>query len=192
MIRIMSDVLFARLEALGRGERRLDAGQVLFRPGDRVRSLFLVVAGTMRLVRALPHGFQLTIQRAGAGSVLAEASLFVERYHCEAVADGAARLIVLPRPRLETALTGDALLARAWAGHLAREVQRARAQSEILSLKTVAGRLDAWLALNGGALPPKGAWRLVASEIGISPEALYREIARRRVSGAASAHAAPA
>jgi len=63
--------------------------------------------------------------------------------------------------------------------HLALEVQRARANSELLSLKTVAARVDAWVTLNHGTLPPKGQWRQVASEIGVTPEALYRELARR-------------
>ncbi len=192
MILIMSDMLFSALLALAGGVRRLEPDAVLFRPGDRVRSLFLVTDGTVRLTRSLPHGFQLTIQRAGPGSVLAEASLFADCYHCEAAAVDAARLAVLSRPRLEAALIEDRGLARGWAGHLAREVQRARGQAEILSLKTVADRLDAWMALNGGALPAKGGWRLVASEIGVTPEALYREIARRRLSAAASARAAPA
>jgi hypothetical protein len=58
-------------------------------------------------------------------------------------------------------------------------VQRARAQVEIVSLKKVSERLDAWLALSGD-LPPKGQWHRLASEIGVTPEALYREIARRR------------
>jgi hypothetical protein len=30
------------------------------------------------------------------------------------------------------------------------------------------------------AFPEKGDWKLVASQIGVSPEALYREIAKRR------------
>jgi len=50
------------------------------------------------------------------------------------------------------------------------------------SLKTVAMRLDGWLAMNEGGVPPKGRWREVAAEIGVSPEALYRELAKRRAS----------
>ena len=71
-------------------------------------------------------------------------------------------------------------LSNVWAGYLAQELQRARLRSEILSLKTVAQRLDAWIAWNGGRSPKKGEWRFVANQIGISPEALYREIATRR------------
>jgi hypothetical protein len=53
-------------------------------------------------------------------------------------------------------------------------------RSEIVSLKTVAQRLDAWIAWNGGRSPKKGEWKFVASQIGITPETLYREIAKRR------------
>ena len=53
-----------------------------------------------------------------------------------------------------------------------------RLRSEILGMKTVAERLDSWLAFN--PLPPKGQWAATADNIGVSPEALYRELARRR------------
>jgi hypothetical protein len=46
----------------------------------------------------------------------------------------------------------------------------------------VAERLAAWITLNG-RLPPKGRRREVASEIGVTPEALYRELGRRRSNG---------
>jgi CRP-like cAMP-binding protein len=70
--------------------------------------------------------------------------------------------------------------ARAFASHLAYNVQRARAHAEILSMKRVAERVDAWVALNDGVLPPKGGWHHVAAEINVSPEAMYRELARQR------------
>ena len=78
------------------------------------------------------------------------------------------------------ALERDPSVTRAFARYLALEVQAARARAEIASLKTVGARLEAWLALNGGELPPRGKWREVAGEIGVTPEALYRELAERR------------
>lgn len=80
MIAIMSDSLFERFLKLADREQRLAVGSALFRFGDPVLSLFLVTAGELRLVRALPHGSQLTLQRAGCASILAEASLFADRY----------------------------------------------------------------------------------------------------------------
>ena len=180
MIAIMSTSLIERLLALVQRRRELQVGAVLFRAGDPVRSLFLVAAGDMRLVRALPHGLQLTLQRAGPGTILAEASLFAKRYHCEATAAARSLLGIVPLGRIEAALAEDAAFARTWSRHLAHEVQNARAHAEILSLKRVSERIDAWLVLNGDAVPPKGHWRQMASEIGVTPEALYRELAKRR------------
>src|SRR4028118_1607559 len=94
------------------------------------------------------------------------------------MAVSAAHLFAIPRTIVEEAVTREPRIARLWAKHLAAEVQRARAQVEIISLKKVSERLDAWLAFSD--LPPKGQWHRVASEVGVTPEALYREMARRR------------
>ena len=177
MIRIMS--LFDALSQLADREVMLPEGEILFRLGDKIRSMFLVVSGSVRLMRYLPHGPALTLQLAGERSILAEASLFADAYHCDAVAVSAARLFAIPRSIAEEAVTREPAVARLWAKHLAAEVQRARAQVEIISLKKVSERLDAWLAFRGD-LPRKGHWHHLASEIGVTPEALYREIARRR------------
>ncbi|MEM9578404.1 MAG: hypothetical protein AAF999_15500 [Pseudomonadota bacterium] len=70
-------------------------------------------------------------------------------------------------------------LPRAWQARLARTVQTTRLLAEIRGLKTVEQRLDAWLSQNE-ALPTKGHWQNLAQELSVSPEAFYREIARRR------------
>jgi CRP/FNR family transcriptional regulator, dissimilatory nitrate respiration regulator len=179
MIEIMSKSLTDALVELQEREQQLAGGRYLFREGDRILSLFVVAAGAVRLIRALPHGNQLTLQRAGPGAILAEASLFADRYHCDATAIEASLVRVIPLRRVKAALKLDASLASDFTRHLAQEIQRSRAQTEILSLKSVAERVDAWIALNGD-LPARGGWRQIASEIGITPEALYRELARRR------------
>lgn len=60
----------------------------------------------------------------------------------------------------------------------ALEVQAQRASIEIMRLRRVSDRLDAWLDLHGE--PEKGEWIRDADQIGVSPPALYRELARRR------------
>lgn len=181
MIVIMSNSLVATLSKLTGREQKLAAGETLFRASDPVRSLFLVSAGALRLTRTLPHGFQLTLQRAGPGAVLAEASLFADSYHCDATAVEQSILRVVSLQQVRGALRDDPEFASALMRHLAHEVHRARAQTEILSFKTVSERIDAWMTLNDGRLPPKGRWRQIASEIGITSEALYRELARRKL-----------
>jgi CRP-like cAMP-binding protein len=120
------------------------------------------------------------LQRARANSVLAEASLFSERYHCDALAVAPTRTLAIGKAAMRAAIESDPRFAAGWAAYLAREVQKTRLRAEILSLRTVAERLDAWIAANDGRPPVKGEWKTVASEIGTSAEALYREAARRR------------
>jgi len=76
MIRIMSAHPLDEFWADRVHERCLEAGEALFRSGDDVRRLYRVMDGLIVLVRPLPHGADLVIQRARAGTIVAEASLF--------------------------------------------------------------------------------------------------------------------
>lgn len=180
MIEIMSGVLVELLSFLPSRASAFGAGSYLFRQGDAVRVLHRIVDGEVHLVRLQANGGQLVLQRAQAGSVLAEASLFSDHYHCDAVAVGPTRTESINKADMRSALKDRPGFAAGWAAYLAHEVQRARLRAEILSLRTVAERFDAWIGANDGRSPAKGEWKSVAGEIGTSAEALYREIAKRR------------
>lgn len=179
MIEIMSPSLFALLDNLPGRLCEFAAGEQVFHFGDPIRNIHAVRSGVIHLIRHQDNGSILVLQRAGPASILAEASIYSNQYHCDARAETAALTWAIPRATLRTRLQQDPELAVVWARHLAREVQQARLQAEILFLKTVAARLDAWIAWHG-TLPAKGHWSVVAQQIGVSPEALYRELARRR------------
>lgn len=181
MIPIMSKPLIPALRALPHEVRQFEPGNLLFAQGDRVQVLYLIETGNVRLLRHLSDGFALSLHHAGPGAILAEASVFSETYHCDAVACGATSALCLEKPELRAAMARDSALMLAWAGYLAHEVQATRFRAEILAIRTVAQRLDVWLASNDGALPDKGRWHTLAAEIGVSAEALYRELAKRRV-----------
>jgi CRP/FNR family transcriptional regulator, dissimilatory nitrate respiration regulator len=177
MIGIMSD-LFEPL-FIDAAAREFAAGDLLFRAGDPVVSMILLRAGQADLVRHTGHGLKMILQRAGPGQILAEASAWSEAYHCDAVAAEPCVAALLPRQVFVARLRSDPDLAELWARNLARAVQAARLRAEIRSLPRVADRLDAWLA-EGHNLPEKGRWQEVAAELGITREALYRELAQRR------------
>lgn len=176
MIAIMS-AFTQRLLDLADAQVKLDPGQPLFLAGSPVRNLYVVLEGAVRLVRHQASGVAVVLQRAEANALLAEASLFAPRYHCDAVSEHGARLARVPKSRIVQAQREDAGWLTDLAAHLAGEVQQARARAELLSLRTVRERLDAWRALHG-ELPRRGRWVDVAQEIGVTPEALYRELAR--------------
>ncbi len=160
-------------------DQRFDPGDTVFRTGAEVTKVFLVLHGLTALVRPLPSGEQAVLQRASTGQIVAEASVYSQRYHCDCVVLEHTTLVHMPRKAFLDALRSDVTLAESWAAYLAHSVQHARMRAEIRSLKTVAERLDAWIA-EYGELPEKGQWQYVANEVSVSREALYRELARRR------------
>lgn len=180
MIEIMSTALIEILSGLATREQQLKARCPLFCANDPVRQLYIVMDGSVRLTRSLVRGGALTLQRAQSGQILAEASIFARHYHCDAIAAEDSTLRSVPLRKLHAALESDVSLNAALLRHLAHELQRTRAQSEILALKTIEERVRAWKSMNGGELPPKGQWHTLATHIGVSPEALYRHLARMR------------
>ena len=177
MISIMSPQITSLF--LQASKRHFVAGETVFRTGDPVAHMFYVRKGSAALVRTLPSGDQAYLQRACDNEVLAEASAYAEAYHCDCLILKHSTIAELPRTQFRDALRASVELAEDWAAHLARAVQITRMRSEIRALRTVADRLDAWLA-ECGPLPEKGQWQSVAHELSVSPEALYRELARRR------------
>lgn len=174
-------VMSSALETLFSGSRsvHLAAGGILFRSASPVSEMFLVHSGQIHLCRHTVHGAELVLQRALPGMVVAEASAYSDRYHCDAIAATDCIVLSLPKPVFLTAMATHPDLSATWAATLARGVQAARFRSEIRSLPKVADRLEAWLG-EGNHLPEKGHWQDVANELGVTREALYRELARRR------------
>ena len=78
-------------------DRKLKAGEVLFRLGDRTIGLCEVIAGRVRLARVDRSGHEVVLHVAEAGETLAEASLFSPQYHCDAIASTKATVRVYPK-----------------------------------------------------------------------------------------------
>ena len=166
-------------------ERELAPGEALFLTADRVRNVFLVRAGVVLLERVTRIGGRILLQQARAGAVVSEASAYSDSYHCDATAGPeGARVAYLAIGEFHDRLAIDPGAMHGWAAGLAQAVQAARLRAELRSLRTVSDRVDAWLGAQR-ALPRRGGWQDLAAELGVSREALYRELARRRALGEA-------
>ena len=170
-----------RLCGLSGAARTFGAGEAVFRRGARVRSAYVVERGEIRLVRHPEVGRSMTLQVAREGALLAEASLFSVRYHCDAVATVPTTALAFPIGRLRRGLGAEPGAAAALAAHLAGEVQRLRAQAALLGIRSARERLLAYLDtlsdVTDGWIDPGHPWTMVASEIGLSHEAVYRALA---------------
>ncbi len=175
----MPKALFDYLNSIPHRRVTFSAKEMVVAMDDPVSALFVVDSGMVNLVRFQEDGGMVVLQRAGPGAIMAEASVFADGYHCAAVAVQKSSLLTYTIRAVRSILAENPEAALAYARHLAGEVRESRKRAEILALKTVAERLSAWLVWNHGNLPPKGARHYVAEEIGVSREALYRELAKR-------------
>ena len=178
------------LERLGAGagvRHRLGAREMLFATGDPVRSLFVVESGRLRLLRHSVHGAALVLHIAQAGEAFAEASLFSDTYHCDALAEISSTVIAYPKRALLGALRDDPEAAVILVGHLAQQVQALRGRIELLNIKSardrVLGYLHSRLGASATAVELDRTWKAIASEIDLTHEAVYRALAELEQNG---------
>jgi len=165
------------------------AGAMVFRQGDRSRGIFLLLAGSVRLQRVTPDGTAVTLHQVRAGETFAEASLFSDRYHCDAVAMAQSRVGRYPKAALATALRGDPESLWRFSADLAHSLQRLRSRYEIKQIRSAPQRVLQFLRLRcdaDGRYAAPGALMDLAAELGLSHEALYRALATLERDGSLS------
>jgi CRP/FNR family transcriptional regulator, dissimilatory nitrate respiration regulator len=160
----------------------------VFRKGDPVRAVFLVLEGEIRLSRFAKDGSEITLHRAGRGELFAEAALGTPRYQCNAIASCNSALLTFGAGAVSALLTTDEAFAREWIVLLARQLHSARTRLERLALHSAAERVLHYLQTEGRGLRCEvklmGSVKDWARELGLTHESLYRALARLEREGA--------
>jgi CRP-like cAMP-binding protein len=124
---------------------------------------------------------------AQPGETFAEAALFAEAYHCDAIAKAPSQVAVLPKYDLLRKLQRNPVEMLELARALAGQVRDLRARLEIRNIRAADQRLLAWLRLKAHGNPPgvqlDRTWTQVAGEIGLTREATYRAVSALRQAG---------
>lgn len=153
--------------------QRLDAreGDILFREGEPTKGLYICVSAVVHLVRSGPGGEPITIHRSIAGQPFAEASVFAERFHCDALIKGSGQVLRIPKA---VVLDGfhQPEFATAYNRLMSRQVQQYRQLLEIISIKSARERVYA--AMVAGLM--QGTIMDLASRIALTHEATYRAL----------------
>lgn len=161
--------------------RRYDANAYVFNRGQRVESVYQVQTGLVLLQRDEAHGESITLQTAGPGDFVAEASLFSSHYHCDAFCGSASELLAFPAREMLACLQGDSMFAVDWIRLLSRQLMRSRAREERLTLRSPRDRILHCLRLerdDQGRFNPPGTLMQWAATLGIAHETLYRTLAQ--------------
>ena len=171
--------LFASLPSTARQEFNLDRGQTAFLQGDNTLGMYSVISGKIQLQRHTQAGVVIVIHTAHAEGSFAEASLFSDHYHCDAVALETSRIIRYDKKAINHKLATDPDFAIAITRQFAMQIQFYRRQLELIAIGNAKERVFAGLV--EGML--KSDIKTFASQIGLSHEAVYRALADLVASG---------
>src|ERR1700676_2997272 len=122
--------------------RELAAGDLLFRQGDRAAAIYKIESGRLRLVRRTLDDHLVVLHTARQGDFLAEASLFAEVYHCDAVAAAPSRIRVYSKASVMEMFRSEPALAEAFmasgiykrpfsGGHRTKVVERRKSEDRL-------------------------------------------------------------
>lgn len=164
---------YARLPHSSQNRFFADARETLFRHGAETTGLYIVLTGCVHLERVGPNGERFVIHRARAGTSFAEASIFSEHYHCDALAVEAGEFVRIDKAAVLTAFE-DAEFARAYGRHAASQIQAQRQLLEIVGIRSAEERVLAGLVaglLDGQVVD-------FAALLHLSHEATYRALRR--------------
>src|SRR5216684_3272166 len=158
--------------------RSLDRHEALFRQGDKVAAIYFVEAGRLRLERRTFDGRLLVLGVTPAGQFFVEAALFSDSYHCDAVATEPSRVRVYPKTAVLNALRTDPASAMSFLSLIARQVMQLRQRLELMKVRSAKDRvmlyLDLHTASDGSTVNLPGHLQDIASDLGLTREALYR------------------
>jgi CRP-like cAMP-binding protein len=159
-------------------------GSLLFQTGKKPQWMFFVVDGEVTLERLSQQGDPVVLQRTRHGFV-SEASLQSAKYHCDGRAVANSDVVQIPIQDLAEALRSDADFSARWISMLNQEVKRLRLQCERLSLKSVKERVRHLIHTEGkdGTYVVNTGLKSLASQLGVTHEALYRTLADLERSG---------
>jgi CRP-like cAMP-binding protein len=159
----------------------------VFRKGDAVRAVFLVLDGEVHLSRFAKDGSEIALHRAGRGEFFAEAAVNAPRYQCNAIASRPSTLLAFPVDKVRALLADDPEFAREWVALLARQLHGARTRLERIALKSAAERVLHYLHTEGKGprceVVLAGTVKDLAHELGLTHENLYRTLARLEQDG---------
>jgi len=180
------------LEPRSRHRITLQAGQVLFREGQRASAIYLILAGEVRLVRYLEDGTSATLHTGRSGDTFAEAALFTDIYHCDAIADCASDVLAVNKQDMLAGIAASPEIGLYFSRVLAIQVRKLRASLMLRDIRSAAARVLAWLRLQAQGNPPEviieRAWIDIATELGLSHEVVYRTLATLQKQGVIRRH----
>ena len=150
----------------------MQKGDVLFRQNQTTSGLYRVVSGCVTLQRIGLGGEALTLHRAVSGGLFAEASVFSETYHCDAICAESGSVTKIAKADVKATMQSNPAFSEGFTRLLAIQVQQYRAHIELRAIPSAKGRILA--AVQAGYFD--ATVTELATRINLSHEACYRAL----------------
>lgn len=150
----------------------MQQGDLLFRQNQTTSGLYRVISGCVTLQRTSLDGDTLTLHRAVSDGYFAEASIFSDTYHCDAICSEAGSVLKIAKAEVMAMMRSSPEFCEGFTRLLAVQVQHHRAHIEILAIRSAKERVIA--AVQAGYL--EATIPEFASRINLTHEACYRAL----------------
>ncbi len=161
-------------------KRLLQKGDYLFHQGDHVEYMYVVRQGVVKLVRHSIDGNDIILQLAVSKDMIAEASLFSDRYHCSAIVQSqSAELSCFDRKSLLIALKREPDTMMELVELFARRIRHLRALLEIKNIRSAKQRMYCYFQLEadgGHEVHLQLSYKDMAYQLGLAHETFYRNL----------------
>ncbi len=170
---------FDQLAANAVNLRDLQEKTRLFQRGEPPKAIFYLEQGEIVLMRYTAGGDEIIIHTARKGETFAEAALFSDQYHCDAIARQPSRLWEISKEAVLQLAQHNTQFSLALAARFSQQVQGLRSHKELLAIRSATDRV--YVAINEGLL--QGSVKQFAASIGLTHEAVYRALSKLVHSG---------
>jgi len=175
----MNDAFKKILSDLKTENLSLKKNDILFLQNDKVLNMYFIKAGRLKLQRETLEGFQVIQHIAFKGEVIAEASLYSQRYHCSAIADTKSEISYLRKIDLLNYFEKNPGAMSQLLMLYAHQIKSLRAINEIKNIRSAKERTLAFLRNEMDAeceVKLSISLKDVAYRIGLTHETFYRTL----------------
>jgi CRP-like cAMP-binding protein len=170
--------------------QNLATGETLFYHGDPATAIYVVESGRVRLDRYTPDGKFVTFQIVRSGEGAAVTALFDELYDSNAISEVPSRVVVYPKQVLLDALPYYPALADELMRQLVCNIYALRIRLELREIRVARDRIlhyfRAISRFSGTTICFDRPFKLVALDLGLTPEVFYRTLAHLERKGSIS------
>jgi len=177
---LLSDFKAIFSDSTSPGKRSYKANELIFEQGNPAHNIFAVEEGQVKLERNTIEGRTALLHTIQAGESFAEAALFSDVYHCNAVTTRPSEIILFPKEDMLNALHNNPPMSLKYISHLSSQVRALRTRIELSNILSARERILQFILVyidpEKREIVLKSTFKDFAAELGLAHETLYREL----------------